>query len=288
MYEGWTVWVYDRYVISRTTIINYIAIHCYHRGHHYHHCHHNPIVITSIIVINIKIYLFTSSDVCYTSASWQLVEKSKFTDLQLFSGLLSNTADHTISKETDSTQEDNCSVSCGIGVLKETKPCKTSTLPSNTTTTITNTDKAATPGTFRDAKCSQGQKNYEEKTECIQPSCPECFVPMRVTNTSNARYRKTQYVTSLNQSHSDSIGQQRNGMSMTNMWCSDLLGKDQFSEIDLGKPVKVTGKANFLFFLQCDFCAISLQFVFVNACDEHKITSARTVQIKSFPVKSSR
>lgn len=139
--------------------------------------------------------------------------KNKYNKFSFIPGLLSNKAHKQIGKETDTSQGNalNCSVSCGKGTLKQLKHCNQ-------------------PGTTH--KCSSGQKTYQDLAECIQPSCPECFNPMRMPHHNAKGFYEAMYLP-----HSDS----GNVVPIADIMCADVTDKKQYFEIDFGKPIKVTG-----------------------------------------------
>jgi hypothetical protein len=71
----------------------------------------------------------------------------------IFTGLLSDTIEERMDKEIDPLQPKapDCSASCGKGTIKTIHRCNDG---------------------IQHPKCEPGKKTYEERKECIQPSCP--------------------------------------------------------------------------------------------------------------------
>ncbi|XP_022780705.1 uncharacterized protein LOC111321951 [Stylophora pistillata] len=119
----------------------------------------------------------------------------------------------------------DCSVSCGKGTKKRVVKCQPK-------------------GNERNQNCPPGTESYTEKVPCTRPSCPECFSPMGMSNGTILDHEISGSST-IDKAHpafyARVITARNERVSTRGSWCAKLADKEQYLEIDLKKPRKVTG-----------------------------------------------
>lgn len=146
-------------------------------------------------------------------------------------GLLSDTvqtdlsAIDSINPFTTWSNFGDCSVSCGKGTKKRVIKCQPK-------------------GNERNQNCPPGTESYTERVPCTNPSCPECFSPMGMSNGTILDHEISGSST-IDKAHpafyARVITARNERVSTRGSWCAKLADKEQFLEIDLKKPRKVTG-----------------------------------------------